>query len=65
MEKQYKCPHCSSHLKVGDNIILVAKNSSNQKGIVLLHAEVGNYSSLKHPEFVVNDKETIEFPYVR
>lgn len=60
MEKQYSCPHCSGHVKVGDNIIIIGKNSVNQKGIILLHPEIGNYSSLKHPKFMLETNETVE-----
>lgn len=60
MEKQYICPQCSGHLKIGENIIVVGRNNSNQKGLILLHPEVGNYSSLKHPKFKINDNEAIK-----
>lgn len=60
MNKQYICPHCSGHLKIGDNIILIGQNKANQKGIILLHPEIGNYSSLKHPMFKVQIKEAIK-----
>lgn len=59
MEKHYTCPHCSGHVKVGENIILIGKNTANEKGIILLHPQVGNYSSLKHPKFNIKTNESI------
>lgn len=60
MEKQYVCPHCSTHVYVGNFIILLGRNKNNEKGLILLHPEVGNYSSIKHPGFQINSKEPIE-----
>jgi uncharacterized protein YbaR (Trm112 family) len=60
MEKQYICPSCKGHLKVGDFIILLAKNKSKSKGFLLLHPEVGNYTSLKHPSFQIEHNEILE-----
>jgi uncharacterized protein YbaR (Trm112 family) len=60
MEKQYLCPYCKGHLKVGEFIILIAKNTSKTKGFLLLHPEVGNYTSLKHPSFEIQHNEILE-----
>ena len=60
MEKHYTCPHCSVHVKIGDYIILLGKNTKKQQSLVLLHPEVGNYSSLKHPSFKIEHNEAIE-----
>lgn len=60
MEKQYLCPKCDCHLKVGDYIILLAKNRKKEKGLILLHPEIGNYSSIKHPSFNIVKDEIFE-----
>lgn len=31
-----------------------------QQGLLLLHPEVGNYTSLKHPSFIMDQNESIE-----
>lgn len=46
MKVQYLCPHCRAALNARDHIILVAKkpNNGDNRGLVLLHEEIGNYS---------------------
>lgn len=61
MKKQYRCPKCRGHLKVGEYIILLIKNKIHQKGLILLHPEVGNYSSIKHPSLTITKNEEVEF----
>ena len=61
MQKYYICPECRGHLKVGENIIFTAKNSKQEKGLLLLHPEIGNYSSIKHPSFEYMKGETLDF----
>lgn len=60
MEKHYTCPNCNGQLKVGEYVILMAKNKSKEKGIILLHPEIGNYTSLKHPSFTYQPNESLE-----
>ena len=57
----FLCPHCRGHLKVGDFIVLTVRNSKKEKGLLLLHPEIGNYNSLKHPQFEYREGESIEF----
>lgn len=45
MKATYLCPHCRSAINAGNNIILSAKSKSNKSGLILLHEELGNYSS--------------------
>ena len=61
MEKYYVCPKCLGHLKVGDYIILIGKNQHKEKGLILLHPEIGNYTSIKHPNFNLEHNEAVEF----
>ena len=55
------CPHCEGHLKVGDYIIFATKTSRKNKGLLLLHPEVGNYSSIKHPSYSFRKGDPLEF----
>ena len=57
----FLCPHCSGHLKVGEYIVLTARNNKKEKGLLLLHPEIGNYSSLKHPKFEYKIGDSIDF----
>jgi hypothetical protein len=61
MENQYLCPHCRGHLRVGDYIVFKIRNTLREKGLLLLHPEIGNYSSIKHPQFHFIEGERIDF----
>ncbi|MFO7934520.1 MAG: hypothetical protein R6U78_10605 [Bacteroidales bacterium] len=61
MENHFICPHCRGHLKVGDHIIFRIRNRDRQKGLILLHPEIGNYTSLKHPSLKIKEGERIDF----
>lgn len=55
------CPHCEGQLKVGDYIIFATRTSGKNRGLLLLHPEVGNYSSLKHPSYAFKKGDVLEF----
>jgi hypothetical protein len=55
------CPHCRGHLRVGENIIFKIRNKQKKWGLLLLNTKIGNYSSSKHPGFIVKDGEEVEF----
>ena len=61
MQKFYVCPECRGHLKVGAHIVFTVKNMKKEKGLMLLHPEIGNYSSLKHPSFQFSKGEMLDF----
>jgi hypothetical protein len=46
---------------VGEYIIFKVRNRSREKGLLLLHPEVGNYTSMKHPQFHYREGERIDF----
>ena len=47
MEITYLCPYCKAAINAGEYIILSAKTKHKTTGLILLHEEIGNYSS-KH-----------------
>jgi hypothetical protein len=57
----FMCPHCRGHLRVGDNIIFKIKNKQKETGLLLLSPQIGNYSSLKHHSFKINEGEDVDF----
>ncbi len=59
MGTNYLCPHCRGILNVKGRIILSAKNSKDEKGLLLLHPEIGNYSSCKNDDFQLTTGEKI------
>ncbi len=61
MGTHFVCPHCSGHLKVGESIIFRVRNKRKKCGLLLLHPLIGNYSSIKHPEFEFNEGEALDF----
>ena len=61
MQKYYICPECRGHLKVGEHIIFTSKNLKGERGLLLLHPEIGNYSSLKHPSFKYDKGDSLDF----
>ena len=61
MKNQYMCPHCRGHLRIGDSIVFRIQNKKKEKGLLLLHPEVGNYSSVKHPGFHFKEGEPLDF----
>ena len=44
MKVTYLCPHCRGAINIGNNIILSAKTSKKQVGLLRLHEELGNYT---------------------
>ena len=61
MKNHFLCPHCRGHLKVGDHIVFRIRNKKREKGLLLLHPEVGNYTSIKHPLFEFQEGDRIDF----
>lgn len=61
MENQYVCPQCRGHLRIGEYIVFKIRNDRREKGLLLLHPEVGNYTSIKHPDFHFEEGERVDF----
>lgn len=61
MNNHFICPACRGHLRVGDHIVFRIRNTRKEKGLLLLHPEVGNYTSIKHPDFHFEEGERIDF----
>jgi len=61
MENHFLCPYCRGHLKVGEHIVFKIRNTRRERGLLLIHPEMGNYTSVKHPEFRFEEGERIDF----
>jgi hypothetical protein len=48
-------------LNVGDSLIFSAKARNNVKGLILLSQKLGIYEVKKHPSFIYNEGELVEF----
>lgn len=57
----FLCPRCKEHIRVGDNIIFKIKNSRKQSALMLLSPQIGNYTSIKHPAFKIQEGEHLEY----
>ncbi len=61
MENYFICPHCHGHLKVGNHIIFRIRNNKKEFGLILLNPQIGNYESVTHPSFVIEDGDLLDF----
>ena len=55
------CPQCRGHLRVGDNIVFRIRNKQKKTALLLLNAKIGNYSTSKHPSFIIKEGEEVDF----
>jgi len=60
MKVTYLCPHCRGAINAGNNIVLSAKTSANMIGLILLHEEIGNYSSKLSSSITVEIGEVVD-----
>lgn len=51
MTNNYYCPICKSNMNIGNSVVISAKSPDNEKGLIFLDAELGNYTKTTHPEF--------------
>ena len=60
MKATYLCPHCRGAINAGNNIILSAKTNTNKIGLILLHEEIGNYTSDHSSSLSVEEGEVVD-----
>lgn len=60
MKVTYLCPHCRGAINGGNNIILSAKTHTNKVGLILLHEEIGNYSSELSSSLSIEKGEVVD-----
>ncbi|RPI46182.1 MAG: hypothetical protein EHM46_00890 [Bacteroidetes bacterium] len=51
MANNFYCPICRSNINIGNSVIFSAKSPDNEKGLILLDTELGNYTKTTHPDF--------------
>ncbi len=63
MRLTYKCPHCQSAINAKKNIILTAHGpgSRDNRGLALLHEEIGNYTVAMSATLEVNTGDVVDF----
>lgn len=61
MKQNFICPRCKGYLNVGEHIVLAAESKHGEPGLILFNPELGNYTTLKNPEFKTTEGEKYEF----
>lgn len=61
MKVTYLCPHCRGAINAESNIILSARTKDRKVGLVLLHEEIGNYSTALSSTLTVEEGEVVDF----
>jgi hydrogenase 3 maturation protease len=61
MSNKYYCPICTSNMNIGSVLVFSAKSPDNEKGLIFLETELGNYSKTTHPEFEL--REGVEYKF--
>jgi plastocyanin len=61
MVNDFLCPKCRSFLNIGKNVIFTVVSEDGDKGVVMLHQELGNYSVDKHRDFEIVKGKKYEF----
>lgn len=61
MSVTYLCPHCRGAINGDNNIVLSAKSSKGQQGLVLLHEEIGNYTVSISSTLRIKEGEIVDF----
>ena len=51
MANNYFCPICRSNMNIGNALVFSAKSPDNEKGLIFLNTELGNYTKTTHPDF--------------
>lgn len=57
----FLCPKCRSALNIENNIIFTVKTKDNQKGLILLSANVGDYSVKNQDNLDIRKGEKVQF----
>ncbi|MGB4204445.1 MAG: hypothetical protein WBJ84_02370 [Bacteroidales bacterium] len=61
MSNNYLCPSCKGYLNVGKYVVFSVTTAKNRRGLLLLSAELGDYSVISNPEFIVDEGEKTSF----
>lgn len=60
MKNEYVCPYCRGNLKIDNDIIFAVRTQSEQRGLLMVSPQLGNYSYRKHPDLEFTDGERVE-----
>ncbi len=57
MVNDFSCPICKGQLMIQESLVISVKSKTNQKGLIFLNPEVGNYGKVSHPSFKLVEGE--------
>lgn len=65
MQNEFICPSCHNLLNIGKNVVFATRSKENKAGLIILYPDRDDYSLLKHPTFMFEKGEKIDFacPY--
>ncbi|MBI9067853.1 MAG: hypothetical protein JEZ09_11215 [Salinivirgaceae bacterium] len=61
MKNRYICPKCRNNINIENNIVLIAKNEFDQKGIIMLQTKFGDYSTKFSSDFTIIEGDKVKF----
>lgn len=62
MFNDFICPYCEGHMMIAGHIIFSARRKKDNKtGIILLNPKIGDYTSIIHPNFKIEEGEDVDF----
>jgi len=61
MPNNYSCPECKGKMNIENSLVISAKSPQNERGLVFLDAELGNYTKTTHPDFKLH--EGVEYKF--
>jgi len=64
MANDFLCPICRGQLRIENSLVISVKTKANNKGLIFLNPEIGNYAKISHPSFkiVEGDEYTVFCP---
>lgn len=60
-KNEFLCPKCRGKLRIGQSIVLAAKDTDGERGLILLSPELGNYETQHHESFNVSEGVLVDF----
>jgi uncharacterized protein YbaR (Trm112 family) len=61
MPNSYACPECKSKMNIGSSLVFSAKSPHNERGLIFLNTELGDYTKTTHPDFNLHEGQEYKF----
>ncbi|MBC8376876.1 MAG: hypothetical protein H8E26_12585 [FCB group bacterium] len=60
MNYEYICPYCRGNLKIDGDIVFAVRTQNQQRGLLMVNSELGDYRYRKHPDLDLNEGDRLE-----